>query len=142
MSSWTLMAHQSAARLPGKKKLWVKNKNTLNMKSSLLGPLVLLALSSILVSGSKYYIPIKLGLTWEEAQNYCKRHYTDLATISYASEANSMDLKKYLVWSGLKKDKEFPNWWLWSDGKFYRPDWATKEPNKGSCAAVNFENKK
>ncbi|MEQ2203164.1 hypothetical protein XENOCAPTIV_025834 [Xenoophorus captivus] len=112
------------------------------MKSSLLGPLVLLALSSILVSGSKYYIPIKLGLTWEEAQNFCKRHYTDLATISYESEANSMDLKQYLVWSGLKRDKELHNWWRWSDGKFYPPDWATDEPNKGSCAAVNFNNKK
>ncbi|MED6257667.1 hypothetical protein ATANTOWER_029248 [Ataeniobius toweri] len=112
------------------------------MKSSLLGHLVLLALSSILVSGSKYYIHIKWGLTWEEALDFCKRHYTDLATISYESEANSMDLKQYQVWSGLKKDKEFYNGWRWSDGKFYAPDWATNEPNKGSCATVNFKNKK
>uniref|UniRef100_A0A096MD81 C-type lectin domain-containing protein n=1 Tax=Poecilia formosa TaxID=48698 RepID=A0A096MD81_POEFO len=111
------------------------------MQSSLLGSLVLLScLIASEAPPTKYYIHFTFGLTWDEAQHFCKSYYTDLATISTASDMDSMDLKQYLVWVGLHRE-----WWSWkwSDGAYYHvSDWGKNEPHQEYCASVYFSNKK
>ncbi|XP_035991813.1 lymphocyte antigen 75 [Fundulus heteroclitus] len=114
----------------------------LNMKSSLLGPLVLLVFSGMIECKPKYYIPFNFGLTWDEARGFCQKYFTDLATNFTSSDLESMDLKQQLVWIGLKKKKDADGW-IWSDSKSHKPNWAENEPSSGrDCAAVHFSDKK
>uniref|UniRef100_A0A673B8A6 C-type lectin domain-containing protein n=1 Tax=Sphaeramia orbicularis TaxID=375764 RepID=A0A673B8A6_9TELE len=55
--------------------------------------------------------------TWTEAQSYCRRHYTDLATIENSSEVDQLinavsDKSVSEVWIGLFSEVD----WRWSDG--------------------------
>uniref|UniRef100_A0A673B6W9 C-type lectin domain-containing protein n=1 Tax=Sphaeramia orbicularis TaxID=375764 RepID=A0A673B6W9_9TELE len=55
--------------------------------------------------------------TWTEAQSYCRRHYTDLATIENSSEVDQLINAVFVediseVWIGLFSEVD----WRWSDG--------------------------
>lgn len=112
-------------------------------KSSFTGLLVtaLCAVASGLTS-KKYYHVDKI-LTWHDAQQYCREHYTDLAFISNQEEAelvfNIKETAK-VMWIGLYRDNNDPIGWKWSGGEDseFRL-WGKKEPNKGkseTCANV------
>uniref|UniRef100_A0A673BAT7 C-type lectin domain-containing protein n=1 Tax=Sphaeramia orbicularis TaxID=375764 RepID=A0A673BAT7_9TELE len=71
--------------------------------------------------------------TWTEAQSYCRRHYTDLATIENSFEMDQLinavsDKSVSEVWIGLFSEVD----WRWSDGytgnesryRHWDPDWS------------------
>ncbi|XP_041751514.2 C-type mannose receptor 2 [Coregonus clupeaformis] len=75
--------------------------------------------------------------TWTEAQSYCRKEYTDLATID-----NVEDLERQMrtvhsgyteaAWIGLKK-REWQEEWQWSDNNCSEGyfNWHQDEPNNG-----------
>ncbi|XP_072554112.1 macrophage mannose receptor 1-like [Paramormyrops kingsleyae] len=90
------------------------------------------------VSLSYHYHFVDIGMTWPEAQSYCRKTYDDLATIENQDDMqrliNSIGLA-YMgaAWIGLQK----PGGWMWqwsleeqsfySNVEFY--NWALGEPN-------------
>lgn len=83
-----------------------------------------------------YYIEQKKN--WREAQNYCRKHHTELASGSHQLE--SQDFKNAMrntseVWIGLFRDT-----WRWSDeDTFSFKNWDVKslEDSKKKCAISN-----
>ncbi|XP_024290379.1 macrophage mannose receptor 1 [Oncorhynchus tshawytscha] len=84
------------------------------------------------------YILITWPTTWSQAQSYCRKNHTDLASVRNTTEmeaVKSILIKSILpnfsdidrVWIGLKKS---PGVWRWSDqsGSSYR-NWDIREPN-------------
>nr|XP_008295546.1 PREDICTED: uncharacterized protein LOC103368830 [Stegastes partitus] len=106
------------------------------LKRILSGPFLLLVLSST-VAGlgsvvSRNYWHSRTLYTWKEAQNYCRRHRTDLATIYTNSDRDRLDMDSYNAWIGLyrkpvskkkkKDDYEYtfiPQSKTWSEGQQY-----------------------
>uniref|UniRef100_A0A4W5M7P6 C-type lectin domain-containing protein n=1 Tax=Hucho hucho TaxID=62062 RepID=A0A4W5M7P6_9TELE len=92
---------------------------------------------------SKKYYHVDEILTWHDAQQYCREHYTDLAFISNQEEADLVfNIKEtaQVMWIGLYRDNNDPIGWKWSGGEDseFRL-WGKKEPNKGkseTCANV------
>ncbi|XP_047437326.1 macrophage mannose receptor 1-like [Mugil cephalus] len=99
--------------------------------------------SLLIVMGQCYFITCQLyqyhyiedTKTWTEAQEYCREHYTDLATVS-----NMTDMKRLLeestgrkteAWIGLRAD--VTRTWHWSlPGVEFKDDvtrWVLGEPN-------------
>ncbi|KAK5615460.1 hypothetical protein CRENBAI_000710 [Crenichthys baileyi] len=122
------------------------------MKSSLFGPLILLLVSSSSVVfglGSvvkKFYKPIQDVLSWKEAQSYCRREFTDLATIYTESDITNLYINEYYSWIGLHRSttpSQGSNW-IWSDGENYRVDyWQYNMANAtGNCAMVKYNDKR
>uniref|UniRef100_A0A3Q0RYI5 Zgc:194252 n=1 Tax=Amphilophus citrinellus TaxID=61819 RepID=A0A3Q0RYI5_AMPCI len=82
-------------------------------------------------SGHDYYVNIEM--TWSEARNYCREHYTDLSSITNQDEDNAMselssgsDSGKEGIWIGLYEDAN--DTWKWSGGEntsFF--NWAMQE---------------
>ncbi|XP_034567320.1 macrophage mannose receptor 1-like [Notolabrus celidotus] len=66
---------------------------------------------------SSNFIYVNEKKTWEEAQSYCREHYTDLASVR--NQAENEEIKKSIqgnsVLIGLYKD----TLWNWSDGSSY-----------------------
>ncbi|KAK3529983.1 hypothetical protein QTP86_009368 [Hemibagrus guttatus] len=108
-----------------------------------------------LVCGIGAYIPhryhfVNENKTWHEAQTYCRKNYTDLATINNMGEMEKLNhtvmkenAKK--VWIGLQR--EGPGKWQWSlaEQTFYRDgdkytNWASGEPSnyEGKEYCVEF----
>ncbi|KAI9515691.1 hypothetical protein NQZ68_023343, partial [Dissostichus eleginoides] len=80
------------------------------------------------------------GMTWTEAQSYCREHHTDLASVRNPAE-NQQIVELWSggdwYWIGLYRDS-----WKWSDGSNSSfKYWAENEPNyKGlkACVAAAF----
>ncbi|XP_061564869.1 C-type mannose receptor 2-like [Cololabis saira] len=109
----------------------------------------LLLLCSITVSGlgsvvRSHHRYIEKFNTWEKAQEFCKHHYTDLATIYSESDASSLNMKGYHAWIGLHKDKSIlQHGWVWSDGEEHTfPSWSQNQPHYNEECAVLSYNKK
>lgn len=95
-----------------------------------------------LISGSNVrFVSTNVTMTWTQAQNYCRTHYTDLASVRNMTEnqkvAKLVPSGSYL-WIGLFRDK-----WKWFDGSnSLFGFWKTSEPdnknNKEACVAANF----
>ncbi|XP_047461485.1 C-type lectin-like [Mugil cephalus] len=93
-------------------------------------------------SGSNVtFVLINSTITWTQAQNYCRTHHTDLASVRTMTENQRV---KELVpsgrsaWIGLFRDS-----WKWTDGRSSTFNyWADGEPhgNQENCAFANFEN--
>ncbi|XP_058865244.1 lymphocyte antigen 75-like [Acipenser ruthenus] len=66
-------------------------------------------------NSSKIYFLIEEGKTWYEAQQYCRKYYTDLVSIKFDTEKEKIkNIRKdgdKAFWIGL-----FNNLWKWSDG--------------------------
>lgn len=100
------------------------------------------ALSYGLISGSSVrFVLINISMTWAKAQNYCRTHYTDLASVRNMTE--NQEVKKLVssgqkFWIGLFRDT-----WKWLDGSnsSFRY-WKMGEPNnkclKEACVAADF----
>ncbi|KAI9515705.1 hypothetical protein NQZ68_023368 [Dissostichus eleginoides] len=96
------------------------------------------------------FVFFKSGMTWTEAQSYCREHHTDLASVRNPAENQQLvellSGGRYDAWIGLYRDSTNPNpnSWKWSDGSnssfIY---WKVNEPNyKGlkACVAAAFDN--
>uniref|UniRef100_A0A3Q4GU17 C-type lectin domain-containing protein n=1 Tax=Neolamprologus brichardi TaxID=32507 RepID=A0A3Q4GU17_NEOBR len=78
------------------------------------------------------FIFVNMNKTWEDAQSYCRKNHTDLASVRNQSE--NEELKKTTMssytWIGL-----YRNSWKWSDGTAQLlNNWA---PDKPSNIATN-----
>ncbi|TNN25212.1 Aggrecan core protein [Liparis tanakae] len=81
-------------------------------------------------------------MNWTEAQNYCREHHTDLASVRNMQEnqmVHNLVPSESLVWIGL-----FSNPWKWSDGSesLFR-NWNPLVPHEfdgfsKKCVAVDF----
>ncbi|XP_067449636.1 C-type mannose receptor 2-like isoform X1 [Thunnus thynnus] len=85
------------------------------------------------------FVLINTIMTWTKAQNHCREHYTDLASVR--NEEENQKVKDLIpagqqVWIGLFRDS-----WKWSDGSnsSFRY-WLPSQPNDGNenCVAANF----
>ncbi|KAK7886215.1 hypothetical protein WMY93_025836 [Mugilogobius chulae] len=89
---------------------------------------LLLTFGSVLVSCSRYpfrhYHYIDTAMTWPEAQQYCRKHHSDLATFESMEEIQQLQptISYSWVWIGLIDDPpswkqtsaKDPNSWRWS----------------------------
>ncbi|XP_046906660.1 macrophage mannose receptor 1-like [Hypomesus transpacificus] len=94
------------------------------------------------------YHLIRLGMTWTDAQSYCREHFVDLATVDSMEDMQNMlnqtGLVTGYVWTGLIRDRSVSSWkWSLSGSQFYREgeteyrNWAQPEPITGQpCAAL------
>ncbi|XP_033987627.1 C-type lectin BpLec-like [Trematomus bernacchii] len=83
-------------------------------------------------------------MNWTEAQSYCRKHHTDLASVrNLAENQQIVELLsgwQSTAWIGLYRDS-----WKWSDGSnsFFKY-WADNEPNLyivlNVCVAADFDN--
>lgn len=79
-------------------------------------------------SDTSRFIFVNMSNTWEDAQSYCRKNHTDLASVRNQSE--NEELKKITVssytWIGL-----YRNSWKWSDGTAQLlHNWAPDKPSK------------
>ncbi|KAF4111701.1 hypothetical protein G5714_008732 [Onychostoma macrolepis] len=90
------------------------------------------------------YILIKQSMTWENAQNYCRTHHIDLATIQSNEDWTSLEeaaVGPSFTWIGLYKDI---NSWRWSynEESLVFKSWTSGQPHnydgKEECAAINY----
>lgn len=91
----------------------------------------ILLLLSLFGTFSKY-VYIKKHKSWNEAQSFCRKHHTDLASVS--NEQDNLKLGKLgnsndHIWIGLKNSSESKKW-MWSGGtevsSFF---WASDQPD-------------
>ncbi|XP_033987628.1 uncharacterized protein LOC117483405 [Trematomus bernacchii] len=90
------------------------------------------------------FVPIDSKMNWTEAQSYCRKHHTDLASVrNLAENQQIVELLsgwQSTAWIGLYRDS-----WKWSDGSnsFFKY-WADNEPNLyivlNVCVAADFDN--
>ncbi|XP_065131863.1 macrophage mannose receptor 1-like [Paramisgurnus dabryanus] len=84
---------------------------------------VLLLLSGLLFSASgllRNYQYINISMTWTDAQSYCRKRYTDLATVDSMDDVNRImntvnDGYRGSVWIGLQT--AIQSRWVWSNGE-------------------------
>ncbi|XP_039532863.1 macrophage mannose receptor 1-like isoform X1 [Pimephales promelas] len=82
------------------------------------------------------FIITETALTWRDAQSYCRKQHTDLASISSAKQQNLIGNAGSL-WIGLFKDS-----WEWSDrwNLSFR-NWAAGQPSQssgsGDCVGIS-----
>ncbi|CAK6976969.1 macrophage mannose receptor 1-like [Scomber scombrus] len=102
------------------------------MKSCLSGPIVILFFSCT-VSGL------------ESVVHRNSRDHVDLAVFYKQSDADSVFLKPYLAWIGLRKPEadSSRNQWVWSNRQSYSPvSWAEDQPHDNHDCALVKRNKK
>ncbi|XP_032364464.1 lithostathine isoform X2 [Etheostoma spectabile] len=94
------------------------------------------------VRGSEVnFVIIPNGLSWTRAQNYCRTHHTDLASVRNMAEnqkIQGMLSGGGVFWFGLFRDP-----WKWSDGSNSSFSfWKTGQPNNNNrnqtCVAADF----
>uniref|UniRef100_A0A674D5D6 C-type lectin domain-containing protein n=1 Tax=Salmo trutta TaxID=8032 RepID=A0A674D5D6_SALTR len=85
-------------------------------------------------SPAGHFLMVQQPMTWREAQRYCRKHHTDLASVRNQAENKEICnvAGSSAVWIGLFKDT-----WEWSDqsNSSFRY-WVDRELNE-SCAAWN-----
>ncbi|KAK3526086.1 hypothetical protein QTP70_014651 [Hemibagrus guttatus] len=94
---------------------------------------------------TREYIPGKTSMNWSDAQQYCRRYYRDLATVTTAEENQRLyALMGNIVsaWIGMYRGKKYVNIWLWSDqapSSFFQ--WNIYQPsnNMGNQDCVEME---
>ncbi|KAK2849694.1 hypothetical protein Q7C36_008477 [Tachysurus vachellii] len=93
----------------------------------------LLVLHGLTVSLIRQYFYIPQVMNWTTAQNYCREHYGDFATITTEKEnKNAIQLvgTNFWAWIGLNRTAPHVDIWQWSDGeKTNFTQWSNPEPN-------------
>uniref|UniRef100_A0A8D0D3Z4 C-type lectin domain-containing protein n=1 Tax=Sander lucioperca TaxID=283035 RepID=A0A8D0D3Z4_SANLU len=85
------------------------------------------------------FVSINTEMTWTAAQNYCRAHHTDLASVRNSTENRkvlAMLPVGYWTWIGLFRDS-----WKWSDGSNSSFSfWKNGQPdnNNETCVAADF----
>ncbi|KAL3066009.1 hypothetical protein OYC64_016031 [Pagothenia borchgrevinki] len=70
----------------------------------------------------RMFIHVPLRMNWSSAQEYCREHYTDLATIRDEKDIDAIQSISYPChwnnhcWIGLLRDTTNQDEWNWSDG--------------------------
>jgi len=81
----------------------------------------------------RMFIQVPLRMNWSSAQEYCREHYTDLATIRDEEDIDAIQSQSfpyYWYWIGLQRDKTNHDEWNWSDGdESTLTKWETIQPN-------------
>ncbi|TNN75819.1 L-selectin [Liparis tanakae] len=83
------------------------------------------------------YIYIKETKNWQEAQEYCRRCYTDLAPISNGYDMEHLRMlsnnnARALMWIGMQRNLTNKKEWTWSGGGVVSTSlWAPGQPNNG-----------
>uniref|UniRef100_A0A3Q0T7B0 C-type lectin domain-containing protein n=1 Tax=Amphilophus citrinellus TaxID=61819 RepID=A0A3Q0T7B0_AMPCI len=83
------------------------------------------------------FIFVNVSKTWDDAQSYCRKYHTDLASVR--NQFENEKLRKMMVdsftWIGL-----YRNSWKWSDGSAYSfTSWAPSNPSlpvTASCGTI------
>ncbi|KAI5103632.1 C-type mannose receptor 2-like, partial [Silurus meridionalis] len=76
-------------------------------------------------SGPERYINISDGMSWHEAQSYCRQYYTDLTNTLDQTEYSTVKRFYNLAWIGLFRDS-----WMWVDKTtFSTLSWIDKQPD-------------
>ncbi|XP_046723713.1 macrophage mannose receptor 1-like [Silurus meridionalis] len=105
----------------------------------------------ITASSSRQYYFVNENKTWTEAQKFCRKNYTDLATIDNMEEMDSLlmtanDSYSGLAWIGLYDDLDSWRWSLDND-TFYQEGerdyrgWSHQPDNyygNELCASINY----
>ncbi|XP_037614154.1 C-type mannose receptor 2-like [Sebastes umbrosus] len=99
--------------------------------------LILMGQCSFLVCHLYEYHFIEETKTWEEAQTYCRAHYTDLATVFDMTDMTAMKRlrgnNQSEAWIGLRNHPDAEGTWHWSlpGMEFNKSEtrWAEGEPN-------------
>ncbi|KAK5874439.1 hypothetical protein PBY51_019383 [Eleginops maclovinus] len=83
-----------------------------------------------------HYELVLQSKTWEEAHQYCKSKFTDLATFTSIQDIRKdVEEQVFQVWTGLHRDGET---WRWSRGVSDFRNWAKDEPgNNGDCVSIS-----
>ncbi|TNN32985.1 Aggrecan core protein [Liparis tanakae] len=94
------------------------------------------------VRGPNTYVHTPTEMKWTEAQNYCREHHTDLASVRNMEEnqmVQNLNPSHEFVWIGLFSDP-----WYWSDGsESLFSNWNPLEPripggSSETCVAADF----
>ncbi|KAL3046041.1 hypothetical protein OYC64_004117 [Pagothenia borchgrevinki] len=106
--------------------------------------LILMGQCSFFTCDLYEYHFIQEGKTWEEAQSYCREHFTDLATVSDMRDVERLTNSSQTIgaWIGLRSiNEKMIKEWRWSQPgeKYYptecdpecAPEWNPDEPNNG-----------
>ncbi|XP_028330341.1 secretory phospholipase A2 receptor-like [Gouania willdenowi] len=83
--------------------------------------------------------------TWNEALDYCQRHFSDLAVVQSDSDKGLITIQKYLSWIGLTRvGVAVTEQWMWSSGeKLAYEQWSSGEPGAtDTCASVKYSSRK
>uniref|UniRef100_A0A8C6TYK8 C-type lectin domain-containing protein n=1 Tax=Neogobius melanostomus TaxID=47308 RepID=A0A8C6TYK8_9GOBI len=82
------------------------------------------------------YVYVEKQKNWNDAQDHCRKKYTDLAPISNEYDFNLLfeqtnaDRKHDSIWIGLMRDPANTEQWLWSGGcKVVRTFWREGQPD-------------
>ncbi|XP_056295800.1 L-selectin-like [Pseudoliparis swirei] len=94
------------------------------------------------VRGPNTYVLTTTSMNWTEAQSYCRKHHTDLASVRNMEEnqvVQNLNPSNTYIWIGLFRDP-----WNWSDGSesLFR-NWNHQEPripdgSSKKCVAADF----
>ncbi|XP_034001457.1 C-type mannose receptor 2-like [Trematomus bernacchii] len=112
--------------------------------------LILMGQCSFFTCDLYEYHFIQEGKTWDEAQSYCREHFTDLATVSDMRDVERLTNSSQTTgaWIGLRSINEGDiKVWHWSlPGEKYNPtecdpecgpEWDTDEPNNAGVDPQN-----
>lgn len=88
------------------------------------------------------YVYVKTAMNWTDAQTYCRKHYTDLASVRSSAENEEIkNLVESFSWIGLYRES-----WKWSDGQLMRmasfSNWDDNQPNKIKDSCVTTTQRK
>ncbi|KAK2849697.1 hypothetical protein Q7C36_008480 [Tachysurus vachellii] len=98
------------------------------------------------VSVTREYFFVSQQTTWTTAQDYCRQHFGNLATITSKEENNKSVavIISNLAWNGLIRTAPHVNNWMWTDGdKSNFTKWSSGEPsdkNTGENCVVMDQN--
>ena len=90
--------------------------------------------------------------SWSDAREYCRKHHTDLATLSNMTDVKRLKnstMNNVEAWIGLHNEGSGNKTWHWSlPGVEYddnKTSWGSEQPNdydnNENCVIVNYENK-
>ncbi|XP_056091685.1 macrophage mannose receptor 1-like [Rhinichthys klamathensis goyatoka] len=113
------------------------------MKQRFIHLFLLSGFLSLILCGTREYILIREDKTWDEAQDYCRQNYIDLATVQTDEEWSELNELRaelhFYIWIGLYDDA---NSWRWSlpDTNVTFLNWDFDQPNNlgGKQYCVNL----
>ncbi|XP_030580350.1 lectin BRA-3-like [Archocentrus centrarchus] len=95
------------------------------------------AFMMMIMSDSSGFIFVNVSKTWDDAQSYCRKYHTDLASVrnQFVNEKLRKMMVDSFTWIGL-----YRNSWKWSDGSAYSfTSWAPNNPSlpvTASCGTI------
>ncbi|XP_050969689.1 macrophage mannose receptor 1-like [Labeo rohita] len=113
------------------------------MEQRLIRFFLLSGLLSVILCVSRQYILIKEYKTWDEAQDYCRQNYIDLATVQTDEEWSEVDKLRneiqFYIWIGLYDDVDTWRWSFQNENVTFL-GWDSDQPNNlnGKQYCVNL----